>query len=88
MCKDSGVSSNVTSIKNKEVCPYELLFSCKSKLSSTSLRSFGEIGVVTSKANIQSNWKNRGTLFMFVGYSIHHTNDAYRMMNLNTKSII
>jgi hypothetical protein len=43
--------SNVTSIKNKEVCPYELLFGCKPK-SPTSLRSFGEIGVVTTKANI------------------------------------
>jgi hypothetical protein len=30
--------SNVTSIKSKEVCPYELLFGCKSKLP-TSLRS-------------------------------------------------
>jgi hypothetical protein len=38
---------NVASIKNK------VLFGCKPKLSS-SLRSFGEIGVVTTKANIQS----------------------------------
>jgi hypothetical protein len=51
---------NVTSIKNKEVCPFELLFGCKPKLP-TSLRSFGKIGVVTIKANIQSKLKNRGT---------------------------
>jgi hypothetical protein len=43
--------SNITSIKNKEVCPYKLLFGCKPKLP-TSLRSFGEIGVVTKKVNI------------------------------------
>jgi hypothetical protein len=43
---------NVTSIKNKEVCPYELLFGCKPTLP-TRLRSFGEIGVVKTKANIQ-----------------------------------
>jgi hypothetical protein len=49
-----------TSIKNKEICPYELLFGCKPKLP-TSLRSFGEIGVVTTKANIQKKLKNRGT---------------------------
>jgi hypothetical protein len=78
---------NVTSIKNKEVCPYELLFGCKSKLP-TSLRSFGEIGVVTTKANIQSKLKNRGTPCIFVGYSVHHANDVYRMLNLDTKRII
>jgi hypothetical protein len=57
--------SNVTSIKNKEVCLYELLFQCKPKVP-TSLRSFGEIGVVTTKANIQSKLKNRGTPFIFL----------------------
>jgi hypothetical protein len=35
---------NVTSIKNKEVCTYELLFGCKPKLP-TSLRSFGKIAL-------------------------------------------
>jgi hypothetical protein len=44
---------NFTSIKDKKVCPYEFLLGCKPKLA-TSLRSFGEIGVVTAKANIQS----------------------------------
>jgi hypothetical protein len=57
---------NVTSIKNKEV-----LFGCKPKLP-TSLRSFGEIGVVTTKANIHSKLKNRGTPCMFFEYSVHH----------------
>jgi hypothetical protein len=79
--------SNVTSIKNKEVCPYELSFGCKPKLP-TSLRSFGEIGVVTTKANIQSKLGNRGTACMFVGYSVYHANDVYRMLNLDTKRII
>jgi hypothetical protein len=79
--------SNVTSIKNKEVCLYELLFGCKPMLP-TSLRYFGEIGVVTTKGNIQSKLKNRGTSCMFVGYSVRHANDVYRMLNLDTKSII
>jgi hypothetical protein len=48
--------SNITSIKNKEICPYEVLFGCKSKLSA-SLRSFGEIGVVTTKTNIRNKMK-------------------------------
>jgi hypothetical protein len=55
---------------------------------STSLRSFGEIGSVTTKVNIQSKLKNRGTPYMFVEYSVHHANDVYRMLNLDTKSII
>jgi hypothetical protein len=79
--------SNVTSVKNKEIFPYELLFGCKPKLP-TSLRSFVEIGVVTTKANIQSKLENRGTPCMFVGYSVHHANDVYRMLNLDTKTII
>jgi hypothetical protein len=78
---------NVTSIKNKEACCYELLFGCKSKVP-TSLRSFGQIGVVTTKANIHSKLKNRGTPCMVVGYSVHHTNHFCRMLNLDTKTII
>jgi hypothetical protein len=78
---------NVTSIKNKEVYPYELLFGCKPKLP-TSLRSFGKNGVVSTKANIQSKLKNRGTPCMFVGYYVNHANDVYRMSNLDTKRII
>jgi hypothetical protein len=52
------------------------------------LRSFGEISVNTTKANIQSKLKNGGTPCMFVGYSVHHANDVYRMLNLDTKRII
>jgi hypothetical protein len=66
---------NVTSIKIKEVCTYELLFGCKPKLT-TSLRSFVEISVVTITANIQSKLKNRGTPCISVGYSVHHANDV------------
>jgi hypothetical protein len=79
--------SNVASIKNKEVFPYELLFGSKIKLP-TSLRSFGEISLVTTKANVQSKMKNRKTPCMFVGYSVHHANDVYIMLNLGTKRII
>jgi hypothetical protein len=42
--------SNVTSIKNKEVCAYELLFGCKPKVPKN-LRSLGKIDVVTTRAN-------------------------------------
>jgi hypothetical protein len=48
MCNDSDIYFECYIIKNKEVCTYELLFGCKPKLP-TILRSFGEIGVVTTK---------------------------------------
>jgi hypothetical protein len=78
---------NVTSTKNKEVCTYQLLFGFKPKLP-TSLRSFGNIGILTTLANFQSKLKNRGTPCMFVGYSVHHENDVYRMLKLDTERII
>jgi hypothetical protein len=61
--------SNITSIKEKMICPYQLLFGSKPRLPE-SLRSFGEIGVVTIKKDIQGKPTNRGTPCMFMGYSI------------------
>jgi hypothetical protein len=75
--------SNVTSVKNQEICPHQLLFGCKPKLPA-SLRSLGEIRIVTTKDKIQGKLKNRGTPCMFVGYSAHHAHDVYRMLNLET----
>jgi hypothetical protein len=47
-----------------------------------------KFSVVTTKANIQNKLKKRRTTCIFVGYSVHHTNDVYRMLNLDTKRII
>ena len=79
--------SNITAVKSKDVCPYQLLFGSKPRLPK-SLRSFGEIGVVTTKSNIQGKLRNRGTVCMFVGYSVDHAHDVYRMLNLETNYII
>jgi hypothetical protein len=79
--------SNITSIKNQEICPYQLLYGCKPRLQA-SLRSFGEIGIVTTKDKIQGKLNNRGTPCMFVGYSVHHAHDVYRMLNIETEMII
>ena len=48
--------SNITSIKNQEICPYQLLYGCKPRLPA-SLRPFGEIGIVTTKDKIQGKLK-------------------------------
>jgi hypothetical protein len=52
--------SYITSIKNQEICQYQLLFGCKPRLP-TNLRSFGEMDVVTTKDKIQGKLNNRGT---------------------------
>jgi hypothetical protein len=79
--------SNITALKSKDVCPYQLLFGSKPKLPE-SLRSFGEVGVVTTKSNIQGKLRNRGTVCMFVGYSVDHAHDVYCMLNLETDHVI
>jgi hypothetical protein len=86
MCNDSYLS-NITSIKEKMICPYQLLLGNKPRLPEI-LRSFGEISVVTNKKDIQGKLTNRGTPCMIMGYSINHAHDAYRMLNIETKKII
>jgi hypothetical protein len=39
------------------------------------IKSFGEIGVVTTKSNFQGKLKNCGTFCMFVGYSVDNDHD-------------
>jgi hypothetical protein len=65
---------NVISVKNKKFHPYELLLGCKPKLP-MNLRSFGDIGAVTTKVNNQCKLKNKGKPCMFVEYSVHHAID-------------
>jgi hypothetical protein len=79
--------SNITSIKEKMICLHQLLFGSKPRLPET-LRSFGEVGVVTTKKDIQGKLTNRGILCIFMGYSINHVHDVYRMLNIETKKII
>jgi hypothetical protein len=74
------------------VCPNQLLFGCKPTLPA-SLRSFGKIEVVTTKDKIRGKLKNRGITCMFVGYSVNHAHDVYRMhiateMIINSRDII
>jgi hypothetical protein len=79
--------SNITSIKNKTICPHQLLFGSKPRLPK-SLRSFGEIYIVTTKSDIQRKLTNKGTPCMFMGYSVNHAHDVYRMLNIEMKYVI
>jgi hypothetical protein len=79
--------SNITALKFKDVCPNQLLFGSKPKLPE-SHRSFGEVGVVTTKSNIRGKLRNHGTVCMFVGYSVDRAHDVYCMLNLETNHVI
>jgi hypothetical protein len=79
--------SNITVLKSRDVCPYQLLFGYKPKLPE-SLKAFGEVGVVTAMSNIQGKLKNRGRVCMFVGYSVDHADNVHCMLNLETNRVI
>jgi hypothetical protein len=46
------------------------------------------MGVVITKDDVQGKVKDCGLICMLVGYSVDHTNDVYRMLNLNSKRIV
>jgi hypothetical protein len=84
--RTTTILSNISSIKVEDKCPYQLMYGRKPKLP-TSFRTFGEIGMVTPKDDIQGKLKNLGLTCIFVGYSGDHANDVYRMFNFNSKWI-
>jgi hypothetical protein len=67
---------NITEIKGKDKCPYQLLFGSKHKLP-TKLKMLGEMDTATTKADIQGKLKNQRITCIFVGYSVDHSNDVY-----------
>jgi hypothetical protein len=67
--------------------PFELLYGEKPKCIQ-GLRSFGEMGVVTTGKKIQGKLEDKGTICMFIGYPPNHACDVYRMFNLNTKQVV
>ena len=52
------------------------------------LRTWGEAGTVTIKSKMQPKLKDRGVQCMFVGYSMDHDGDVYRMFNPATSRIV
>ena len=51
-------------------------------------RTCGEVGVVTTKANIQGKLTSRVTTRVIMGYSVDHSNDVFQMLNLERERII
>jgi hypothetical protein len=54
----------------------------------SSLKSFSENGIVTTKENVQGKLKNCGIYCVLVGYSVYHANDVYEMLNFDSKLIV
>ena len=46
------------------------------------------MGIIKTKAEIQGKLTNSGITCMFVGYSVDHSINVFRMMNLESKKII
>jgi hypothetical protein len=78
---------NVIATISGNKTPYELLFGCKPKLN-LSLKTFGEIGVVTTKDKIQENLRNRGSTCTLAGYTYNHSRDVSPMLNLKSRRAV
>ena len=78
---------NILVTRERSVSPHMSLFG-KTPRCLNDLKIFGEMGVVTTKNNIQGKLEDRGKVCMFVGYPPSHACDVYKMFNLETKRII
>jgi hypothetical protein len=74
---------------NRKEPPYKRFYG-KNPPFASSLRTFGELGVVAIYENKdkRGKLKERGKIFMFVGYPDDTTRDSYRMLNLKTNRVI
>jgi hypothetical protein len=52
------------------------------------IKIFGEMCVATTKNKIQGKLSNKGNVCVFVGFTVNHADDVYRLLNPKTKSII
>jgi len=67
--------------------PYEQFYKQENKCV-RNLRRFGEVGIMTKKASIQGKLKDKGVPVMFLGYTIDHSSDTYRVLNLKTNQVV
>jgi hypothetical protein len=52
------------------------------------IKRFGEICVFTTKNKIQARLSDKGTVCVFVEYSVNNADDVYRLLNPKTKNFI
>lgn len=75
-------------IKNENTkSPFELFYNTKCKILNE-LIVFGEMGVVkTNYDTITAKLKDKGETMLFIGYSLNHGTNVYRILNLKTRGI-
>jgi len=80
---------NITVSSSRKNSPHFLFYEQHSKFVN-SLKTFGEIGIVTihEDKKIRSKLAPRGKPCMFVGYPENTSEDVYQMLNLSTNRII
>jgi hypothetical protein len=80
---------NILVPSTKDTSPYEKFYGSSNPIEKH-LRTFGEIGVVTKNNNqpIRGKLENRGIPCSFLGYAKDHSANVYRMLKLDTNSVI
>jgi hypothetical protein len=87
VCKNNNIPVKQYFNQSKGEVPLSVIVWQWPKLPS-SLRIFREMGVLTTKDDIQGKLKKREMTCMLVGYSVDHAKDVYRMLKLYTRRII
>ncbi len=80
---------NLIVSNNKPVSSYRSFYEKDPKYI-TSMRTFGEMAIVTNHENkkMRSKLADRGKPAMFLGYATNHSQDVYRMLNIKTNRVI
>jgi len=82
----ANVMENITLNPNQSETPFEIFTGRKSKLYGR-LIEFGRIGYVKSLGK-PKNWEPKAMKCAMVGYALDHTEDTYRLYNLETKRVV
>ena len=71
------MEENILLSDNSRVPPYKLFFGVDAPLLNN-IRTFGEIGIIANvQKKIKAKLDNRGSYFIFVGYSTTHDIDVF-----------
>jgi len=71
----------VTTINGKSQTRYEH-FGYKIPKFASYLKTWGKAGIVKTKSKTEAKLKNKGTIYIMVGYADEHDGDCYRMYEL------
>jgi hypothetical protein len=79
--------ANILVNRESQKPDYESMFELKFKRFRI-MKIFGEMVVVATKKRIQGKLSDRGTVCTFLGYLQNHSDNVYRLFNINTMKVI